>query len=72
MLMSSKEVLPKQIIREMAQAGLINDSLIWFEAIENRNLSSHTYNENLAKEVYKFILKFYPEAKKLEVKLSKL
>ena len=71
-ILDSNEVIPKQIIREMAQAKLIDDSQIWFDAIKYRNLSSHTYNETLAEEVYKFIETFYPTAKDLEEKLKKL
>jgi len=36
---------PKQVIREMGQASLIDDVRLWLEAIDQRNLSSHTYYE---------------------------
>lgn len=71
-LMDSRETLPKQIIRDMAQARLIEDTQPWFDALKYRNLSSHTYNEDLAEEVYLFIQSFFSEAKKLESKLSHL
>lgn len=57
---------PKQVIREMGQAGLIADVALWLEAIDQRNLSSHTYNEDLAREVYDFASRFLPELQTLE------
>ncbi|KGE03041.1 Nucleotidyltransferase [Pseudohaliea rubra DSM 19751] len=56
---------PKQVIREMGQAGLISDVVLWLEAIDQRNLSSHTYNEDLAREVYAFASGFLPELQSL-------
>ena len=61
---------PKQVIREMAQSGLIDDASLWLEAIDQRNLSSHTYNEELAEKVYAFIKTFFPYAQKLSEKFS--
>jgi nucleotidyltransferase substrate binding protein (TIGR01987 family) len=61
---------PKQVIREMAQSGLIDDVTLWLEAIDQRNLSSHTYNEDLAEKVYTFIKAFFPHAQKLCNKLK--
>lgn len=43
---------PKNAIREAAQLGLITDPEKWFEYLKKRNLASHTYNEEQAKEVY--------------------
>lgn len=65
-LMGTSTTAPKQVVREMAQNGIIDDVEIWLEAINMRNLSSHTYNESLAKEVYSFIKKFISHAEKLE------
>ncbi len=56
---------PKQVIREMASNGLVSDINIWFDAINYRNLASHTYNQSLADEVYSFISLFLPHAKEL-------
>lgn len=63
---------PKQVIREMAQAGLVDDVTIWLEAVDQRNLSSHTYNEELAEKVYAFIKDFYPHLQKLILKLNSI
>jgi nucleotidyltransferase substrate binding protein (TIGR01987 family) len=64
-VMGTNTSAPKQVIREMAQNNLIDDVDIWLRAIDERNLSSHTYNEDLAEKVYKFIEEFYPFLEKL-------
>lgn len=61
---------PKQVIREMAQANLIDDVSFWLESIDQRNLSSHTYNEELAEKVYLFAKSFYLKASLLITKLE--
>lgn len=63
---------PKQVVREMGQAGLISDVPLWLEAIDKRNLSSHTYNERLAREVYGFARDFLPELESLLVRIKEL
>jgi nucleotidyltransferase substrate binding protein (TIGR01987 family) len=60
-MMGTSTTAPKQVIREMAQNHLIDDPAFWLEAIEQRNLSSHTYNERLAAQVYAFARHFLPE-----------
>lgn len=48
---------PKDTLRESLQQGLIDDGNAWTRLHENRNLTSHTYDESLAKKVYDFICK---------------
>jgi nucleotidyltransferase substrate binding protein (TIGR01987 family) len=43
---------PRNVIREAARLGYIEDPEVWFEFLKKRNLAAHTYNEDLAKEVY--------------------
>jgi nucleotidyltransferase substrate binding protein (TIGR01987 family) len=69
-IMGSATTAPKDIIREMAQARYIQNVDLWLEAIDMRNLSSHTYKEDLAERVYLFAQRFLPELQKLEVILS--
>lgn len=68
--MGTNTTAPKQVIREMAQNNLISDIDFWLNAIDQRNLSSHTYNEKLAEEVYSFATNFLPKAKDLLNKLE--
>lgn len=47
---------PRDTFREALSAGLIQDGNAWTEVQRKRNLTSHTYDEALADEVYTFIL----------------
>lgn len=49
---------PKNAIREAAKLGFIENPEKWFEYLKKRNLASHTYNEEQAKEVYKVTKEF--------------
>lgn len=44
---------PKNAIRESAKLGLIDNPQRWLEFLKARNLTTHTYKEELAKQVYK-------------------
>ena len=44
---------PRSCIRESWKQGLISDAQEWLEMMEKRNLSSHTYDENAAREIYR-------------------
>ena len=69
--MWTKTSAPKDVIREMAQAGLISDPEIWFGFLEARNLSSHSYDEDIAKKIQNIFVPFYSEAEILLKNLSK-
>ena len=43
---------PRDAIRTAAQTGCINDPGAWFAMLEARNLTTHTYNEAIAADVY--------------------
>lgn len=70
-IMGTSTSAPKQVIREMAQNQLITDVDLWLSAIDHRNLSSHTYNEILAEQVYQFAQSFLDPAFKLFEQLNK-
>lgn len=74
-IMGTQTSAPKDVIREMAQSGYIEDVETWLKAIDMRNLSSHTYKEKLANEVYTFAEGFASNVtellKKLNQKLEK-
>lgn len=48
---------PRETWQQALQVGLIADGNAWSEAQKKRNLTSHTYDENLADEVYNYVLK---------------
>lgn len=64
-LMGTGTSAPKDVIREMAQNGYIKDVEMWLRAVDMRNLSSHTYKEELAEKVYSFAVQFLPELENL-------
>lgn len=47
---------PRETIQEALQAGLIEDGNLWSDMQKMRNLTSHTYHEELANEVYAFVV----------------
>lgn len=54
-----------ELIRSAAQYGLIDDPKAWMEYRRARNITSHTYNDNLAQEVYEIASSFLATAKQL-------
>lgn len=49
----------RDAIREAFSAGLIEDGESWMEMLKDRNLASHTYNEDVAETISKHILDRY-------------
>ena len=43
---------PREAMRRAFQAGWIDDEAAWLDMLQNRNPTSHTYNEALAGQVY--------------------
>ena len=46
---------PRRAFKEAFAAGLITDGQVWIDMIGDRNLTVHTYNEQLAKDMYERI-----------------
>jgi nucleotidyltransferase substrate binding protein (TIGR01987 family) len=69
-IMGTNSSAPKTVVREMAQNGLIDQVEFWLLAIDQRNLSSHTYKEALAEQVYAFAREFLPKAQDLLKRLD--
>jgi nucleotidyltransferase substrate binding protein (TIGR01987 family) len=49
----------KDTTREAYRRGLIEDGDAWMEMIKSRNLTSHTYNQDIAKEIVAAIRESY-------------
>ena len=43
---------PRQAIRAVYDVGLLKDVDVWFEMLDDRNRTSHTYNEITAEQVF--------------------
>lgn len=50
---------PRSAIRKSFEAEIIFDAESWLDMLESRNLSTHTYNEETAKEIYKNVAEKY-------------
>lgn len=55
----------KELIREGAEKGLIRNPEAWFEYRNQRNITSHTYNEKKAISVHQAAIRFLPDAQNL-------
>lgn len=60
---------PKDTMREAFRANIINNNPLWLQMIDDRNATSHIYNENLAEEIYS---RFYHYDRLLSELVSKL
>ncbi len=56
---------------QLQQNKLIDDPLLWFNFIEFRNKSSHSYNEDIAQVVFQAAKDFIPHAEELIKRLKK-
>jgi len=61
----------RNLLREAAKQGLIDDLPLWFEFQEARNLTSHTYNLKTAEEVYSVAVRLPERASVLIAHLIK-
>ena len=58
---------PKDVLKEAFAGRLIDDEKIWFEMIKDRNLTSHTYDEEFADKIYNNIKLYIPILVRTEV-----
>jgi nucleotidyltransferase substrate binding protein (TIGR01987 family) len=64
-ILGSTTAAARPAVREMARNTLIKNPETWFEFIDARNETSHSYDENIAQKVFKKVQEFYPEVIKL-------
>lgn len=63
--------IPRETVKQAFQIGLIDNGHIWIDALSNRNLTTYTYDEELAEKTTKEILMVYlPELESMHNKLS--
>ena len=63
---------PRSAIKQAFQSGLIEDGHAWIQALEDRNLTTHTYNESTAQLVEEKIrTTYYPLLSKLHATFAK-
>ena len=62
---------PKSVMKEAFSYGLITDDKIWVQLLNDRNLTSHIYKEEIADEICERIIKTYlQEFKALSKRLA--
>ena len=61
---------PREVIIEAFKQWIIKDVELFLNFKELRNLTSHTYEEDIAKDVYEFIVNNYSYIAEAIVKLS--
>ncbi|EXJ09009.1 MULTISPECIES: nucleotidyltransferase substrate binding protein [Nitrincola] len=50
---------PRAAIKLAFQNGIVDDGHVWIQALEDRNLTTHTYNEETAQQVEQKIRETY-------------
>lgn len=56
---------PKSTVKEAGKVGVIKNIDIWIEMLDDRNLTSHIYNQAIADEIYERIVnRYYEELKR--------
>jgi len=56
---------PRESFRIAYKQGWIDDEKLWLNMLNDRNLTSHTYNKALALEIYERIQTYYPEMRRV-------
>jgi len=62
---------PRDIFKEAYSVKWIDNGEIFLDMLEDRNATSHEYNEKKAEEVFLRIKKYYPEMDKVKNVLEK-
>ncbi len=63
----------RDVTRLAFKEGLIDRGETWMSMIKSRNLTSHTYREEVAQEIYENIInRYFSEFKALELMLKEL
>lgn len=63
---------PRDVFREAAKQKLIEDPVVWFTFLKQRNLTTHTYNQDCADEIYSYFPQFVKELNKVVEIIKKL
>ncbi|PIR26839.1 MAG: nucleotidyltransferase [Deltaproteobacteria bacterium CG_4_10_14_0_2_um_filter_43_8] len=62
---------PRETLKQAFQEGTIQNGHLWIKALEDRNLTTHTYNEATAQKVEKLIREdYFPLLKQLHTTLK--
>lgn len=56
---------PRETLKTAYQIGWINEEDLWVQMLDDRNSTSHTYDEPIAFEIYNNIKGYYPALRRL-------
>ena len=57
---------PRETVKQAFQVGIIDNGHVWIDALSNRSLTTHTYDEEWANKMTQEIIKIYlPELDKI-------
>ena len=63
----------KNVAKKAFEIGLIKNGELWLDMIKSRNLTSHTYNEAITRQIVDAIVhQYFAELCELNTKLNKL
>jgi nucleotidyltransferase substrate binding protein (TIGR01987 family) len=63
---------PKEVIQEAFNVNLIDHEEMWIKMLKDRNMTSHTYDERLADEIYIKIKLYVPVLRSLLNKIMEV
>ncbi len=64
-------IFPKDVIRQAFQTEIIENGELWMEMLQERNLLSHTYNEEIFRHsIDKIVNSYFAEIEKLHFYLK--
>ncbi|MBI2267768.1 MAG: nucleotidyltransferase substrate binding protein [Armatimonadetes bacterium] len=61
---------PKETLRRAYQSHWLEDEQLWLDMLDDRNLTSHIYNEETAAEIYGRISRYAPELERIHLLLK--
>jgi nucleotidyltransferase substrate binding protein (TIGR01987 family) len=61
---------PRTVVQQAYRLGWLDDEQRWLKLLEDRNLTSHTYREALAQEIYSRIPAHHAAMREVAQKLS--
>jgi nucleotidyltransferase substrate binding protein (TIGR01987 family) len=65
-------VSPRQTFRAAFKLGWVEDDDVWLAMVEDRNFTSHTYNEGLAEQLYARLPRYQEALSQLLERLRQL
>lgn len=63
---------PRDVFRDAARQGWLQDPTIWFEFLKKRNLTVYTYNQECAEEIFAILAQFNKEVSTVIEAIKKL